>query len=97
MIIGTFKSTETGFSGTINTLTFKAKIQLVRTEKPSEKAPDFRVVASGTDAGAAWSKQKEDGTSYYNVKLDDPCFAAPIFAGLVPSDKEGEFTLHWTR
>ncbi|MER9420088.1 DUF736 domain-containing protein, partial [Mesorhizobium sp. M0306] len=31
------------------------------------------------------------------VKLDDPSFPAPIYASLVETDTDGEFSLIWSR
>lgn len=47
--IGTFTATDDGFTGTLATLTLKAKVKIVRVQKDSEKAPDARVYAGTTD------------------------------------------------
>jgi hypothetical protein len=42
---------------------------------------------------AAWQKiAKESGRDYWSVRLDDPAFAAPLFASLVETDDEKAFT-----
>jgi hypothetical protein len=35
------------------------------------------------EIGAAWQRTSKDNTVYHSVKLDDPSFAAPIYANLV--------------
>jgi uncharacterized protein (DUF736 family) len=48
------------------------------------------------EIGAAWTKQARDtGRTYLSVKLDDPCFPAPIFASLHKADG-GTFNLVWS-
>ncbi|MBA8908277.1 uncharacterized protein (DUF736 family) [Aminobacter ciceronei] len=63
----------------------------------NEKGPDFRIFAGATDFGAAWKKTSREGGDYHSVKLDDPSFPAPIYASLVETDTEGEFSLIWSR
>jgi len=46
--------------------------------------------------GAAWKKQSDKGNAYLSVKLDDPSFAAPIYASLVEAEGE-ELSLIWSR
>jgi uncharacterized protein (DUF736 family) len=98
--IGTFTKNETGagYTGSLKTLTLnvKAKIVPVEGEKENDKAPDFRIVAGTIECGAAWKKTgKESERDYLSVKLDDPSFAAPIYASLVEGD-DG-FSLIWSR
>jgi uncharacterized protein (DUF736 family) len=73
-IIGTFKTTENGFTGAIETLTLKAEVEFEPVErKSSEKAPDFRIFTkkSGYEIGAAWeTTSRETGAHYLSVKLD---------------------------
>ncbi|MGY4290097.1 hypothetical protein ACVWXO_009363 [Bradyrhizobium sp. LM2.7] len=42
--IGTFTSTDNGFTGTVRTLALNAKAKLVRVENPSDKRPHFRIL-----------------------------------------------------
>ena len=94
--IGTFKQDDTGFVGSISTLTVKAKAAFRRNSKTVENAPDFRIYASGVEIGAAWAKRSEADKPYLSVKLDDPSFAGSIFCRLVGKDN-GEHILVWSR
>ncbi|MBF2717703.1 DUF736 domain-containing protein [Agrobacterium vitis] len=97
--IGTFSRTQdgAGYAGSVKTLNLNVKaVKFVPTEGETENGPDFRVVAAGTEFGAAWRKQSTQGNSYLSVKLDDPSFPAPIYASLVETDNE-ELALIWSR
>ena|SRR5215472_6595166 len=100
-IIGNFKATENGYTGTIETLTLKAEVEFEPVErKSSEKAPDFRIFAkkTGYELGAAWqTTSRETGAQYLSVKLDDPSFAAPIQCRLIKSGVELGHSLLWDR
>lgn len=89
MKIGQITKTENGFTGTLRTLTVKAEIKLVANDTDNEKAPDFRVTANGVEVGAAWEKTSKNDKPYLSVKLDDPAFAAPVYAvASIPEDGE---------
>ena len=95
--IGTFIRGEDGaFHGTIRTITLNVEAVIRLSEKESEKAPDYRVFAGAIEFGAAWRKVSREGRDYLSVKLDDPSFAAPIYASLIESE-EGELRLIWSR
>ena len=48
--------------------------------------------------GAAWKKKsQEQNRDYLSVKLDDPSFAAPIYATLVEVEGEEGHSLIWSR
>lgn len=96
--IGTFHRSETGeISGSVKTLTLNVKsVKFVPAEGDIENGPDYRVLAAAVEFGAAWKKQSDKGNSYLSVKLDDPSFAAPIFASLVETEGE-ELALIWSR
>lgn len=47
--IGSFKKDETGFTGSIHTLTLTSKIRFVRNESDSDKGPSHRLFAGKTD------------------------------------------------
>ena len=95
--IGTFTKHEDGsISGAIKTLTLNVKSAQFRTaEKENDKAPDYRIFAGATEFGAAWKKTSRENRDYLSVKLDDPSFAAPIYAALV--DAEDGYALIWSR
>ena len=97
--IGTFvKTAEGSFSGSIKTLSLNVRTaQLRPNDKTDERAPDFRIFAGATEFGAAWKKTSREGRDYHSVKLDDPSCPAPIYASLVETDTEGEFSLIWSR
>lgn len=96
--IGTFSRTENGhYTGSVKTLTLNVKsVKFVPAEGDNEKGPDFRVFAGATEFGAAWKKRSDKGNDYLSVKLDDPSFAAPIYASLVEAEGE-ELALIWSR
>lgn len=72
-------------------------MEFVPAEGDNDKGPDFRIFAATTEFGAAWKKTSREGRNYLSVKLDDPSFAAPIYASLVETDTEGDFALIWSR
>jgi uncharacterized protein (DUF736 family) len=95
--LGTFKKQDDGtFTGAIKTLTLDLKKVTFRTaEKTKPKSPDFRVFAGETDIGAAWKETSKQDREWLSVKLDDPSFAAPIFAGL--HELDDGYSLIWSR
>ncbi|MDF2118345.1 DUF736 domain-containing protein [Roseiarcaceae bacterium H3SJ34-1] len=98
--IGTFKKSGTNeFTGQIVTLSVQAKnVRIVpEANRSGENAPSHRVFAGRVEIGAAWSKRSNEGRDYLGLKLDDPSFAAPIYANLF-DDEEGEgYSLIWSR
>ncbi|MGB3469281.1 MAG: DUF736 domain-containing protein [Erythrobacter sp.] len=97
--IGNFTSTSNGFKGEIATMAVQQKnVRIIaETEPASENAPSHRVFVGRAEIGAAWSKQSQEGRDYLSVKLDDPSFAAPIYANLFAEDDGENFSLVWTR
>ena len=93
--IGTFTKKDETYQGAITTLTLKAKVNITPVSRDNDKAPDFRVYAGSAEIGAAWSTTAKNGNAYLSVKLDDPSFAAPIFARLLENDSN--FALVWSR
>ena len=97
--IGTFKKTGTEYTGEIFTLSLQAKgVRLVPDLRASgENAPYHRVLVGRAEIGAAWTKKSNEGREYLGLKLDDPSFAAPIYANLF-DDEDGEgSSLIWSR
>ena len=97
--IGTFKKTGTEYTGEIFTLSLQAKgVRLVPDLRASgENAPSHRVLVGRAEIGAAWTKKSNEGREYLGLKLDDPSFAAPIYANLF-DDEDGEgYSLIWSR
>jgi len=96
--IGMFTATDKGFKGSIKTLTLNVKaVEFVPVEGDNERGPGFRIFAATTEFGASWKKTSREGRDYHSVKLDDPSFAAPIYASLVETETKGEFALIWSR
>ena len=96
--IGTFTSTDNGFTGSIRTLTLSVKARIARIENPSDKGPQFRIFAGTVELGAAWQKRSnESERDYLSVKLDDPSFPAPIYATLTEVEGEDAYQLIWSR
>ncbi|EPE94076.1 DUF736 domain-containing protein [Rhizobium grahamii] len=96
--IGSFNASSDGFTGTIKTLNLNVKAKIIRVERSSEGAPDFRVLAGTVEFGAGWQKQARDSErDYISVKLDDPSFAAPIYATLAEVQGQEGLQLIWSR
>ena len=99
--IGTFTKDGTGFAGTIETLTLKAKITFEPQEKRSDNAPDFRVFHTtdglSSEIGAAWKKTSREGAEYLSASIDDPSFAERINCRLVKTGISQGHTLFWER
>lgn len=96
--IGSFTKSDNGFTGSVRTLTVNAKARFVAETKEKDTAPDFRIIAGTAEIGAAWKKTaRESGREYISVKLDDPSFAAPIYASLVEAEDDNTYNLIWSR
>ena len=95
--IGSFTTTDNGFTGSIRTLTLNVKARFQRIDNPSDKGPHFRIYAGNVELGAAWQKTSEQGRDYLSVKLDDPSFPAPIYATLTEVEGEDGLQLIWSR
>jgi uncharacterized protein (DUF736 family) len=99
-IIGTFIRTADGkLSGSLKTLTLSSTLQFVpETNKSKDSAPDFRIFLDSIEVGAGWKKTARDsGRDYWSVKLDDPAFAAPLYASLIEVEDGKTFNLLWSR
>ncbi|AVO39997.1 DUF736 domain-containing protein [Simplicispira suum] len=95
--IGTFTAQNGNYTGTVRTLTLNVKVRLVPSDKASENAPDYRVVAgNGLEIGAAWKKLSKAERPYLSVTLDDPSFPATLYARLVEGE-DGAHNLIWSR
>ena len=95
--IGTFTAQNGSYTGTVRTLTLNVKVRLVPSDKASENAPDYRVVAgNGREIGAAWKKLSKAERPYLSVTLDDPSFPATLYARLVEGE-DGAHNLIWSR
>ncbi|WP_110961942.1 DUF736 domain-containing protein [Acidovorax sp. ST3] len=95
--IGAFTAQNGSYTGTVRTLTLNVKVRLVPSDKASENAPDYRVVAgNGLEIGAAWKKLSKAERPYLSVTLDDPSFPATLYARLVEGE-DGAHNLIWSR
>ena len=64
----------------------------------NEDEPPYRLYAGEIELGAAWARVGRDsGRSYFQVRLDDPSFPAPVFANLIEDEATGRFSLIWNR
>ena len=96
--IGTFITTDNGFTGSIRTLALNVEARIARVDSPSDKGPHFRIYAGAVELGAAWQKRSEQNDrDYLSVKLDDPSFSAPIYATLTEVEGEDGYQLIWSR
>ena len=104
--IGTFTRRGDTFHGAIRTLSLDVELDIRKADKASDNAPDYRIFATGTgrgpeetdaELGAAWRKTSAQQRDYLSVKIDDPAFAAPLFATLVEDASGDRFSLIWTR
>ena len=98
-VIGAFsRAKDGGWQGTIRTLSNSIKARFVpNDDRRSEAAPDFHIVSSQCDLGAAWVRRKSDQSEYLSVQLDDPAFARPISAALFYSADDPNANLVWRR
>lgn len=98
MNLGTFEQLDdNAFTGTVNTLLFKARVRIApNNRKTADGQPDYRVYAGSVEIGAGWTKtSQQTGRTYISIKLDDPSLPAPIFAALVQTE-EGGHQLIWS-
>ena len=97
--VGTFEKTGDDYTSQIVTLTVQAgHVRVVPADKrPSDSAPTPRVLAGQAEIGAAWTKTSKEGGDDLGLKLDDPSFAAPLFANLVEGEDSEGYRLIWSR
>ncbi|MDK1389716.1 DUF736 domain-containing protein [Sinorhizobium sp. 8-89] len=99
--IGQFLRTNTGYAGTLRTLSLNVELVLEHAEPTdAEKAPDFRVRIGedGPEIGAGWKRTGEKAGEYVTLLIDDPAFAAPIRANLFQSGEDrSAWDLYWNR
>lgn len=93
-IIGTFTTSNRGYTGSIITLTLNARA----CRECVGQGPQFRIFAGAIEIGAAWKKTARDtDRDYLSVKLDDPSFPGPVYASLVESAGSEGFQPIWSR
>lgn len=98
-IIGTFKKIGSELQGEIITLSIQRKdVRIVaEVNRGNDAAPSHRVFVGRTEVGAGWSKRSSEGRDYLSVKLDDPSFAAPVYASLFEEQGGENCILVWSR
>ena len=95
--IGNFVTKDGKITGKIHTLALNAGLDLLSKHQHRPGAPAYRVFSARSEVGAAWEKTAESsGRKYLSVRLDDPSFAAPIFANLIEQE-DGIHELIWSR
>ncbi len=97
--IGTFTKTGDEYTGEIVTLSVQAKkVRIVPAGcRPSNNAPTHRVFVGQAETGAGWTKTSQRGRKHLALKLDDPSFAAPLFANLVEGEDGTAHRPIWSR
>lgn len=97
--IGVFKKSGSELVGDITTLNLQTKNVRIVPEKnrPNDIAPTHRIYSGKAEIGAAWSKRSSDNRDYLSIKLDDPSFAASVYANLFTNENGGGFSLVWSR
>ena len=71
-VIGIFSAVNDGYAGTIRTITMNARVKIVANDrKETEGAPDFRVMLSATEIGAAWRRIKQGTDQSYLLAAAD--------------------------
>jgi uncharacterized protein (DUF736 family) len=96
--IGTFTNRDGKITGKIRTLTLDAALTFLPNENQTNTdAPAYRIFLGKSEVGGAWQKTAEaSGRNYLSVKLDDPTFAAPVYASLLEQE-DGTHNLIWSR
>jgi len=95
-IIGTFKKTETGYDGILQTLAITAEVTLRKNvEKQSSKHPDYDLLLRDLKIGAAWDRTGNKGR-FISVSFDDPSFATGYYS-LYKTGIEHSYTLTFER
>ncbi|HEX3747678.1 MAG TPA: DUF736 family protein [Bryobacteraceae bacterium] len=96
LIIGSFQSTETGYTGKLDTLAIKAPVQLVRVEdKEKDNHPDYVVSSGSKDIGVAWDYEDDRG-HYVSIAFEEPSLAPGSYK-LVKSGVEKGHTLTYRK
>lgn len=100
-IIGHFTpGKDGGWEGAIRTFSINAKVRVSPNDnRDGERAPAFKVFLGQSQLGEAWTARSRSPSQveYLRVRLDDPCFAAPIFAALFVSPAGDRAQLVWSR
>ena len=100
--IGSFRRTESGYSGSIRTLSLNVELVLISVDNTeAENAPNYRIHLGderGPEIGAGWKRTGEKAGDYASLQLDDPTLARPIRANLFQSGGDKSvWSLLWNR
>lgn len=96
--IGFFTQTDTGFTGKIETLAFKAQADFHRVlDRKHENAPAFEIFSGELRIGAAWERDGRNGNGkYLSVSFEDPSFSSGYY-NLYKSGAARGYTLTFER
>jgi uncharacterized protein (DUF736 family) len=98
--IGNFnKNPDGSFDGEIVTLSVQAKnVRIVpEASRLGGSTPSYRIMVGLAEIGLGSAKADESGRTHIALKLDDPSFAAPIYANLSEDAESEKFVLIWSR
>jgi uncharacterized protein (DUF736 family) len=94
--IGFFKTTDTGYTGKIDTLALKVQADFHRVlDRTHENAPAFEIFCGDLKIGAAWERQGQKG-KYLSVSFEDPSFSSGYY-NLYKSSIENGYMLTFER
>ena len=95
--IGSFKPTDTGYRGTIETLTHKIGVEFTRVlNRTNQNAPAYEIFAGELRIGAAWDRSGRNG-KYLSVSLEDPSFSSGFYNLYRNRGAEDGYTLVFDR
>jgi uncharacterized protein (DUF736 family) len=95
--IGSFVRDESGFVGSIITLSVQARdVRIAEQKSPKPGEPSHLVFVGSAILGAATASNSSQAGVELEMELDDPSFAAPIKADLRSADGN-RFDLIWRR
>jgi uncharacterized protein (DUF736 family) len=87
------------YEGRLATMTIRQNIQFVKKQKSAEAQPDYLVMASAVEIGAAWWRKSLSGNDYLSVSLAASEFGnRTLYANLgraAGSQNEEDFALIW--
>lgn len=94
------KQADGTYQGQLATLSIRQNIHFVKRKKTNESQPDFIVMASDIEIGAAWIKKSmSSGKDYISLSLAAPEFGPrTLYANLgrsAGSKNENEFSIIW--
>jgi uncharacterized protein (DUF736 family) len=95
--IGFFKATDSGYTGTIETLAVEVPAEFTRVlNRTNEKAPAYEVFCGKLRIGVAWEYEGKSG-KYLSVSLEDPSFSSGFYNLYRDKGVEDGYTLVFER